>query len=121
MSPGKIFFFGKKSFFGLQEAIENLLEDDDDIEDAYINIIPPELEELTDDEDIDEEDLFETSMPNDVPGRIELEIRRDADEYCLEDDENGVDNEEMNEPQPGTSRDCVHEEDVYKNYLDTGK
>lgn len=51
-----------------------------------IVIIPPEVDEQTDQEDIDDEDIQVLSRPRDVPGTIELHYEPIDEEYSSEDE-----------------------------------
>ncbi|XP_054737840.1 uncharacterized protein LOC129244249 [Anastrepha obliqua] len=77
-------FRGKNSFRGLQKAVNALLGDDDEGNDDIIPdlvIIPPDLDQLTDTEEFDEDNLDDNMMPTDVPGHIELDIVEDMIDY----------------------------------------
>ena len=58
---------GKPTFKG---NVEMLMMDEDCDEVTNLVIIPPELDELSDNEEINEDDLFCSRLPNDVPGKI---------------------------------------------------
>jgi len=79
------FFNGKNCFKGLQEAVDAVLEEGCESSDEIcLSVIPFELDELTDCEDIDDNELYENEMPHDVPGTIEIEFRGENE---IEEDE----------------------------------
>lgn len=64
-------FTARKSYRGLEEAIEAVLLDSDD-DDCDLAIIPPDPSALTDEEEGADEDMAGCFMPQDVPGNIEV-------------------------------------------------
>ncbi|XP_055386636.1 piggyBac transposable element-derived protein 3-like [Condylostylus longicornis] len=92
-----------------------LLDEPDDIEEAFLIIVPPELNELTDCEEMDEneEDLFICNIPKDIPGTIDLEIRKKSDE----DDEIREDKASTNDP--SASQNTFEKEQLCNVYLFT--
>lgn len=63
-------FMGSKEFKGLEEMVEYVLSED--LEDVDVVIIPPDPDVLTDNEDIDDDNIFGDLLPNDIPGSIEI-------------------------------------------------
>ena len=67
----------KYSALTVEEAINILFQDDEDdeIENADVIIIPPDVDELTDEEDISEDIIEEVSV-QDVPGSLEVQVNQ---------------------------------------------
>lgn len=93
-------FYGRRSFKGLQEALDVLMAQNSD-EETDLIIIPPDLDELTDNEEIDEETLHDESIPNDVPGEVEIEVS-------------------AVEPSPTLLSQTLEEDTISKNYFSIG-
>ncbi|CAH2001621.1 unnamed protein product [Acanthoscelides obtectus] len=66
----------------LTDALDDLKDDDD------IVVLPPDAHYLTDEEELDENQLMANRMPQDVSGRLELFRQNSAnDEFCSSDEE----------------------------------
>ncbi|KAF5288797.1 hypothetical protein FQR65_LT11945 [Abscondita terminalis] len=53
------------------------------LDEISINVIPPTLDILTDEEDIDEDNLTTNKLPADTPGYVEIECGSDSDDELL--------------------------------------
>lgn len=73
-------FYGKR-YRTLKEAIENV---SCSTSEADIIIIPPDVDEQTDEEELDENDMDIIIFPNDVPGQLELHYSAE-DEISISD------------------------------------
>ncbi|KAB0803076.1 hypothetical protein PPYR_00046 [Photinus pyralis] len=65
-------FYGRRSYCHLNPALEDISSSDNQNE-IDIVIIPPNVDEQTDEEEFDDNNIQEFSMPNDVAGEIELQ------------------------------------------------
>ncbi|CAH2084691.1 unnamed protein product [Euphydryas editha] len=73
---------------GLGEAIESILNDEEDTDVSYdIVAIPPDPSVLTDNEEGDEDDVQQNTLPHDIPGRVEVFESRNNDDWDGSDDE----------------------------------
>lgn len=72
-------FSARNAFRGLQEAVDEIFggSESDDLPDMVI--IPPNLDELTDEEDINDNIITNQAVPIEIPGTIELMLP-DVDE-----------------------------------------
>lgn len=71
-------FYGQR-YKTLGQAIETIISKDDDTP-VDIVLIPPEVDIQTDEEDFDDDNLFSSSIPKDVPGEVELVYHSDDEE-----------------------------------------
>jgi hypothetical protein len=77
-------FYGRKVYHGLQEAaeaIENHSQGEVDVV-----VLPPEPDVLTDEEELDDDNIMENQLPRDVPGSIEVNFDKgfsDSDDEPL--------------------------------------
>lgn len=60
------------AFKGLEEAVDSILDDSDGEAEYDFVIIPPEPSVLTDEEEGADENMVDDSMPQDVPGNVEV-------------------------------------------------
>lgn len=74
------------SYHGLQEALEAIMGEDDDV-DMDLVVLPPEPSMLTDEEEGDDDNIIANDVPGDIPGNVEVFIRRDEDEWDSSDEE----------------------------------
>ncbi|XP_013193343.1 piggyBac transposable element-derived protein 3 isoform X2 [Amyelois transitella] len=65
-------FSASNNYRGLEDAIHDIIEDSDDGLEYDLAIIPPDPSIVTDEEEGFDEDLMPSSLPNDVPGNIEV-------------------------------------------------
>lgn len=75
-------FRSRNAFKGLQEALEAIQDaEDEELPDQLeLNIIPPDVDDLTDDEELDENDCAGNGrLPNDVPGAVEVNLASSDD------------------------------------------
>ncbi|XP_031343006.1 piggyBac transposable element-derived protein 2-like [Photinus pyralis] len=72
-------FYGKRfaTLASAEDAIANTKFPNSEID---VVIIPPEPDYQTDEEEFDEDDLVTASLPQDVPGEIEIAMEDDSDE-----------------------------------------
>ena len=73
-----------KKFLTLSEAVSRLQESDDDseLEDPAISIIPPEPDNLSDLEDVNDEDVGDKNRDvRDVVGECEIPTKEDLDQF----------------------------------------
>lgn len=75
-------FRGQNDFLRLQEAIEQLMENDDIDAEYDILVEPPDTAFISDEDEGNEDDLLCINMPNDVPEKIEL-VSRNENGYWL--------------------------------------
>ena len=70
----------------VDEAIDLLFQEDDEgeVENADIIIVPPDVDELTDEEDVSEDIIGELSV-QDVPGSLEIHKDSVVSEKCTTD------------------------------------
>lgn len=78
-------FTAQTSYRGLQEAIEALLQDSEDDE-CTLAIIPPDPSALTDEEEGADEDMAACTIPQDVPGTIEVSREDNGSEDSMHSD-----------------------------------
>lgn len=72
----------------LEEALENILAEDDDPDVSYdLVAIPPNPSVLTDEEEGDEDNIQQNILPRDIPGRVEVFVPQRDDEWDSNDDE----------------------------------
>lgn len=74
MAHRRQIFTSKNNFKGLQEAFEAIEEESDlSGDEIELDILPPPLDPMTDDEEFDDNDMITTgTLPRDVPGSIEV-------------------------------------------------
>lgn len=78
-------FSSKNNFRGLQEFVNNFV--DENSEEIECVIIPPEPDILTDEENIDDDDLYTFNLPQDVPGTLQVFNRNENSDSDSSDDE----------------------------------
>ena len=62
-----------KNYFGLEEAICDIISQDNENDVTYdVVMLPPDLDVLTDEEEDGDDELYENKLPRDVPGNIEV-------------------------------------------------
>lgn len=62
-----------KNYFGLEEAICDIISQDNENDVTYdVVMLPPDLDVLTDEEEGGDDELYENKLPRDVPGNIEV-------------------------------------------------
>lgn len=87
--PRKDRFSGRNNFKGLEDAVNELFDDDENSEFPELIIVPPELDGLTDEEELNE-NLLQNHLPlTEVPGTIEV-FNNDDDE-CYQPEEKSQD------------------------------
>ncbi|XP_022818327.1 piggyBac transposable element-derived protein 3-like [Spodoptera litura] len=72
-------FTKSNDYKGLEDALAALVSDSDDGEEYELVTIPPEPSCLTDEEEGDEDELVQNNLPRDVPGRVEVFVRKNLD------------------------------------------
>lgn len=79
-------FSSVNEYCGLEEALNAVMLEEDD---ASIDLVtlPPEPSVLTDEEEGDEDNIQSNTVPRDIPGRIEVFMNRDEEEWDSSDDE----------------------------------
>lgn len=87
----KQYFSSTSDFRGLEDAISRIAEDSDDDLEYDLAIIPPEPSVVTDEEEGDD-DVAPSTLPNDVPGNIEVFVRNVG---TLSESENSSDDEPL--------------------------
>lgn len=66
-------FTYNKNYFGLEEAIHDIISQDSDADATYdVLILPPNPGVITDEEEGEDDDLYGSKLPRDVPGNIEV-------------------------------------------------
>ncbi|KAL4713465.1 hypothetical protein ACJJTC_010450 [Scirpophaga incertulas] len=77
---------------GLEEAVNTILEDSDDGFEYDLTIFPPEPSVVTDEEEGSDGGQISSTLPNDIPGEIEVFIHN---VYALSDSENSSEDESL--------------------------
>ncbi|KAJ8729105.1 hypothetical protein PYW08_000686 [Mythimna loreyi] len=72
-------FTKSNDYKGLEDALAALVSDCDDDEEYELVTIPPEPSCLTDEEEGDKHELVQNDLPRDVPGQIEVFVRKNLD------------------------------------------
>lgn len=70
-------FTSENNYSKLEKALESIITKEDDAEYDLI-VLPPEPSAVSDDKEGNEDDLFSSNLPKDVPGTLEV-FRRHAD------------------------------------------
>ena len=70
-------FSGCNKYQGLQEAIEAVIIEEEDVEEADLVALPPEPSVVTDEEEGDDDNIQSTAIPRDIPDRGKVFTNRD--------------------------------------------
>lgn len=85
-------FRASSHFRGLEEAVNTIIEDNDDVLEYDLVIIPPEPSVLTDEEEVFDDNKTSTILPNDVSGEVEVFVHNLS---TLSDSDSSSDNEPL--------------------------
>ncbi|CAH0703075.1 unnamed protein product [Spodoptera exigua] len=85
-------YSASNQYRGLEEALNNILEDSDDGLEYDLAIIPPEPSVVTDKEEGFDDETIANNLPGDVPGEIEVFVQNIG---TLSDSEDDSDNEPL--------------------------
>lgn len=83
-------FTQEKNYFGLQDAVQEIISQDSDDDATYdMILLPPNPDVVTDEEEGGDDDLCRNEFPQDVPGNIEVVTHRHTieDQWTSDDDE----------------------------------
>ncbi|KAK9737106.1 hypothetical protein QE152_g10959 [Popillia japonica] len=80
-------FYGKQ-FETLSAALDAIENEKSTKPEIDVVISPPDVDDQTDEEAFDDDDLVTTEMPNDVPGQIKIEMDESEDDENWEYDDN---------------------------------
>lgn len=85
-------FTRNKNYFGLEEAIHDIINQYSDDDAAFdVVMLPPDPAVITDEEEGGDDDLYGNQIPRDVPGNIEVVTKKNAstveEQWSSDDDE----------------------------------
>lgn len=85
-------FTRNKNYFGLEEAIQDIISQDNEDDATYdVFMLPPNPGVITDEEEGGDDDLYGNKLPRDVPGNVEVSTHGHTiaveDQWSSDDDE----------------------------------
>lgn len=80
-------FDHRNEYRGLQEAVEAILCEEDSDAEIELVTLPPDPSALTDEEEGDDDNIQGNNIPQDVPGRVEVLVDREEEQWSDSDDE----------------------------------